>query len=195
MGYTAASAQLMTIPPYALATVLTIFWAWLSEKYRMRAPFAMMTSLLGIIGYAILIGNKDLDHSRNAGVSYVGVFFAACGVYPSVALSLVWPSNNVGGQTKRAVAAALQISIGNLGAIIGTQIYRTEYAPRFWQPHAVALAYLAANIIVSGVLWYCLAKENLRRERKLAAIRADGKDLATEGELRGDDDLRWRFSW
>ena len=46
-----------------------------------------------------------------------GVFFCACGIYPAVGLVLSWPAINVGGQTKRAVANALQISIGNLGAV------------------------------------------------------------------------------
>ena len=57
--------------------------------------------------------------SHKPGPSYTGVFFAAGGIYPSVALVLAWPANNVSGQTKRAVANAMQIMIGNLGAVLG----------------------------------------------------------------------------
>lgn len=103
LGYTAAQAQLMTIPPYAIAFVATISTAILSERYQRRAPFILGTSSLAILGYILLLS----DH--RPGVSYLGTIFAAVGIYPSVALVLAWPANNVSGQTKRAIANALQI--------------------------------------------------------------------------------------
>lgn len=72
-----------------------------------------------------------------AGAQYVGVHFAAAGVYTGNALLLrlatlslhcrsfsrivfySWPGENVSGQTKRAVAVAMQITIGDIGAIAG----------------------------------------------------------------------------
>lgn len=41
------------------------------------------------------------------------------GIYSANALLLSWPGENVSNQTKRAVAVALQISIGDIGAISG----------------------------------------------------------------------------
>ncbi|ELR03918.1 hypothetical protein GMDG_06449 [Pseudogymnoascus destructans 20631-21] len=94
LGYTAVQAQL-SVPPYAVATVFTVLVAVASEKAKRRAP-----------------------------VSYVGTIFAAAGIYPATGIVLAWPANNVSGQTKRATANAMQISIGNLGAVLGTQLYR-----------------------------------------------------------------------
>ena len=118
LGYSAAAAQLLTIPPYALAAVLCVSIAWTSERVGRRAPFLIAFSLVATIGYCILLGNTD--PTNKPGVSYTGTFFAAVGIYPAVGLVLSWPAVNVGGQTKRGVANALQISIGNCGAIIGT---------------------------------------------------------------------------
>jgi hypothetical protein len=109
LGYTSAQAQLMTIPPYAIAFILTIGWAILSERLQLRAPIILASTSIAIIGYILLL----TDH--RPGVSYLGTIFAAAGIYPSVALHLAWPANNVSGQTKRAISTALQISIGNLG--------------------------------------------------------------------------------
>ena len=53
MGYTSAQSQLLTIPPYAIATLFTIFWAIMSERYARRAFFIIATSSLAIIGYII----------------------------------------------------------------------------------------------------------------------------------------------
>ena len=97
MGYTSAQSQLLTIPPYALATIFTVIWAVASERMHRRAIFIITTSSLAIIGYIILLTNKE-PHKR-PGVSYLGTFFAAAGIYPSVALGLSWPAVNVSGQT------------------------------------------------------------------------------------------------
>ncbi|KAG9564302.1 MFS general substrate transporter, partial [Aureobasidium melanogenum] len=162
LGYTASSAQLLTIPPYALATVLTVIYAITAEKFCRRNVFIMTSSLTGMIGYIILLANKH--PTRHPAASYVGTFFAAAGIYPSTALALSLPAINVSGQTKRATATAMQITIGNLGAILGTQLYRTETAPRYVLGHSFALAYLCLNVCVAVLTWWALNRENKKRD-------------------------------
>lgn len=94
LGYSAADAQLLTIPPYALAALLTVCVAWTSEYVGRRAPFLIGGATVAIIGYCILLSNKD--PTSRPGVSYVGTFFAAAGIYPSVGLILSWPGKNSG---------------------------------------------------------------------------------------------------
>lgn len=190
LGYTAAKAQLFTVPPYALATIFTVVWAHLSEKAGKRAPFAIASSIIAIIGYIILITNTS--PSKKPGVSYVGTFFAAAGIYPSTALALSWPANNVSGQTKRAVVGAMQISIGNLGAVLGTQLYRPATAPRYLLGHGFALGYLVANVAVTCIIWWYLERQNKKRDA--AGIAAGFQGFAQEESWAGDGDPRWRFS-
>ncbi|KAJ5159419.1 uncharacterized protein N7482_006423 [Penicillium canariense] len=190
LGYSAAEAQLLTVPPYAVATIMTIGVAILSEKTHRRAPFIMGSAALACIGYIILLSE------HRAGVSYVGTIFAAAGLYPAVAIVLSWPANNVSGQTKRCIAGALQISIGNLGAVIGTQLYRTETSPRFFLGHGFALGYLVANILVVAITWAVLRRANAqkalqREQRGLRPLMGDVGDA--EGEFLGDRDPRWVF--
>ncbi|KAF1959380.1 MFS nicotinic acid transporter-like protein Tna1 [Byssothecium circinans] len=193
MGYTAAQSQLLTIPPYAAATILTVGWAILAEKYKRRALFTIITSALAIIGYIILLTNEN--PSKKPGVSYLGTFLAAMGIYPSVALVLSWPAVNVSGQTKRATANAMQISIGNLGAVIGTQLYRPATAPRYILGHAVALGYLVGNVFVVGALWWVLARENRAKEEFLAAHpETAGFHDSVEDLKKGDTHPRWKFN-
>ncbi|KAL1644933.1 hypothetical protein SLS58_004004 [Diplodia intermedia] len=189
LGYTSARAQLLTVPPYALATLLTVGVAHLSTRLRQRAPFILASSALAAAGYAILLANAD--PAARPGVSYAGTFLAAAGIYPATALALAWPAMNVAGQTKRATACALQISVGNLGAVLGTQLYRPATAPRYVLGHAFALAYLLANVGVVAALWWVLARENARREAMMAAgvVAEEGRE-----QVEGDDDVRWRFN-
>jgi hypothetical protein len=190
LGYTAARAQLFSVPPYALATIFTVVWAWASEKSGKRAPFAIGSSTIAIIGYIILMTNEH--PTKRPGVSYVGTFFAAAGIYPSTALALSWPANNVSGQTKRAVVGAMQISIGNLGAVLGTQLYRPNTAPRYLLGHGFALGYLVANVLVTATIWWYLEKQNKKRD--VAGVKGGFEGIAGATDWEGDDDLRWRFS-
>ncbi|KAI4864713.1 MFS general substrate transporter [Hypoxylon rubiginosum] len=189
LGYSAATAQLLTVPPYAFAFITTVTVAILSERLGQRAIFIGGSAIFAAIGYAILLSNTD-PVSR-PGVSYTGVFFAAGGIYPATAVTLSWPAINVSGQTKRAIANAMQISIGNLGAVLGTQLYRATDGPRFIVGHSMALAYLLANAVVVSILGIRLRNENRRRE----GIADEIKHVGEVADWRGDSDPRWRFEY
>lgn len=184
LGYSAAQAQLLSVPPYAIATALTLLVAVASEKVHRRVFFIMGSSSIAIIGYILLLTDT------RPSVFYLGTIFAASGIYSATTIVLSWPANNVSGQTKRATANAMQISIGNLGVVLSTQLYRNESRPRFFVGHGMALGYLVVNILVVGTLWWILKRENERRDRELGAERLRGID---EGEWLGDEDPRWRF--
>lgn len=189
LGYTAASAQLLTIPPYALAFCTTLSAAVWSEKLDRRAPFIAASSSLAVIGYVILLANTQPTH--RPGVSYVGTLFAAAGIYPATALVLSWPAMNVSGQTKRATANAMQISIGNLGAVLGTQLYRANDGPRYVVGHSMALAYLVANVVVVLLLAQRLKKQNEDRAKVAEAL----DNVGDVQDWKGDEDARWRFRY
>ncbi|KAF4959465.1 hypothetical protein FGADI_1686 [Fusarium gaditjirri] len=189
LGYKAAVAQLLTIPPYAVAFVTTLGVAIASEKLAKRAVFIAGSAGVAAIGYIILLANTN--PTARPGVSYVGTFFAAAGIYPATALVLSWPAINVSGQTKRAIANAMQISIGNLGAVLGTQLYRSGDGPRFVVGHSMALGYLVANIVVVSLLGWRLKKQNKAR----AAISEEIKHVGEVEDWRGDTDPRWRFEY
>ena len=149
LGYTAAQAQLLSVPPYVAAFVVTMTSAMFAEKTKLRAPFIIASSTLAIVGYIVLIT------SHRPGVSYVGTIVATSGLYSSIAVILSWPANNVSGQTKRATANAMQISIGNLGAIIGTQLYRPKWSPRFFVGHGVVRPFRDPSYRLNDTLnWY-----------------------------------------
>ncbi|OBT72679.1 hypothetical protein VF21_08564 [Pseudogymnoascus sp. 05NY08] len=183
LGYTAVQAQLMTVPPYAVATVLTVLVAVASEKAKRRAPFIIGSSVVAIIGYIILLSAP----SDKPGVSYVGTIFASAGIYPATGIVLAWPANNVSGQTKRGTANAMQISIGNLGAVLGTQLYRPSTKPRYYLGHGFAAGYLQANILVALTIWAVLARENKRK------LESERSAVVDESPIENDDDVRWIF--
>ena len=185
LGYTAAQAQLLTVPPYAVATILTVVVAILAEKTHRRSPFILASTSLAIIGYIILLTAS----TQKPGVAYTGTIFAAAGIYPSCAIVLSWATANVSGQSKRATATAMTITIGNLGAVLGTQLYRPKTSPRWYLGHGFALGYLVANLGVTGTLWYALRAENRSKRERIAG----GEVVDEDARIESDEDVRWMF--
>ena len=152
LGYTTAQAQLLSTPPYVFAFVTTMSAALIVERVKLRAPFIIGSSVMAIGGYVMLIT------SQRPGLSYAGTILAAGGIYCAIALVLSWPANNVSGQTKRATASAMQISIGNLGAIMGTQLYRPAWGPRFFIGHGV-VRFFAISLFHSNSTLTCYVRQ------------------------------------
>ena len=125
LGYTASQAQLLSIPPYFAGFLFTMTLAIYAEKTKLRAVFILFGSTMSLVGYTIFLTSKRPE------VSYGGTIMALSGTFGAGTILASWPPNNVSGQTKRAVAGALQNSVGSIAVVIGIQLYRTEWAPKF----------------------------------------------------------------
>lgn len=73
MGYTANSAQLMTVPPYVCACMFTIAGSYAADRFKQRGVFLLGFQLVAIAGFAMLVSS---DVSR---VQYAGTILAAIG--------------------------------------------------------------------------------------------------------------------
>lgn len=71
---------------------------------------------LAIAGYIILIASRD------AALSYFGVYLAACGIYSTIPNVIAWVSNNVEGTYKRSVSLAMVISFGNINGAVSSNV-------------------------------------------------------------------------
>ncbi|KAI9482095.1 MFS general substrate transporter [Coemansia mojavensis] len=158
MGYEDAKAQLMTVPPYACAIVCVFAISWSSDRTRNRGFHVAGSALVACIGYILLIS------SGNVQANYVGACFVAMGLYPIVPLMLSWVANNNVGHTKRAVSIAMMNTFGQCFATVGTQIYKTSTAPRFFMGYGVCLAFTVVMIVFSLALAVILKRENSRRD-------------------------------
>ncbi|KAF5314860.1 hypothetical protein D9619_007081 [Psilocybe cf. subviscida] len=192
LGFATWKAQLMTVPPNALAAISIWMTVWISSKVDRRAPFIIGAAAVAILG---MYPRSNIDTSFSYPPKpYVGTLFAASGVYTGNALLLSWPGENVSAQTKRAVAVAMQITIGDIGAIAGVLIYRPNLsAHRFRKPHLIAIGYLLFSVLVTIYLATWMGRENARRAR----IVEETKDYEpTSPEKRqefGDRDIHYRY--
>ncbi|KXX73057.1 High-affinity nicotinic acid transporter [Madurella mycetomatis] len=150
LGYTANDAQLMTVPPYAVAAVMTLVVAFVSDRLKLRGVIMLCTMPIAIIGYAV-IANIDDDKPT---VKYGMTIMMATGIYSSVPPVLAWLSNNSAGHYKRATAAALQLAIANCGGILSVFLYPDVDGPVYYRGHTVIVGLLTAGwfLILANVL-------------------------------------------
>jgi len=159
LGFTATPANLLTVPVYAVACLVTCGVGFMADRLGNRGYFTLGFFVVGAIGYIILIT------SNSAGLSYFGVFLAACGIYPLIPNIVAWSSNNVEGTYKRSVTLAMVISFGNINGAVSSNVYRAKDAPHYRLGHGIVLAYIGIGLISTTAYLLLLKRENARRDR------------------------------
>ena len=55
LGYSVVQVQQLSIPPYLVGFITTMYVAVLAERMKQRAPFVIGNSAVGIVGYVMSI--------------------------------------------------------------------------------------------------------------------------------------------
>ncbi|KAL8899833.1 MAG: hypothetical protein Q9207_005999 [Kuettlingeria erythrocarpa] len=171
LGYTSTRAQLLSVPPYAAAALLTVAIGYFADRTHQRGLCNIGVSVFGIIGFAMLLS------AESPGVQYAGTFLGALGIYPCIANTITWVSNNTEGVYKRGVTLGFVIGWGNLNGVVSSNIYRAkDRSTGYKVGHGVVFAYLTLFLTCGSALQYVLLKrENAKR-------RAGEKDHLVAGK-------------
>ncbi|OAP60835.1 hypothetical protein AYL99_05837 [Fonsecaea erecta] len=194
LGYTSANAQLMTIPIYVFAMIMTLIFAFWSDKVQQRTPFIMAGFSIAAIGF---IGELAIPHPRLPGVTYFFLFPLAAGLYCPFICLVCLIGNNLAPSSKRAVGMALLISMGNFGGIAGSNIYIASQAPKYPTGFGTGLGICVAAVIMAYVLRVAYRRENARRDAFMAGKTDEEiKAQYTEQELLdlGDRSPFYRYT-
>ncbi|KAJ3530518.1 hypothetical protein NM208_g9294 [Fusarium decemcellulare] len=162
LGYSSAKAQLLTIPIYAVGVAATLMVSWIADRRQRRWPFVALPYTVSLVG---AVGLLAIPQPRYPGLTYAFLFTFPAGMYPAVISLVSWTSNNLSPTWKRATGIAMNITLGNLGGMIGSNIYMDREAPRYQTGYGVSLACLALAIVCTLVLRFAYEKENKRRSR------------------------------
>jgi MFS family permease len=186
MGFTTADSiiknQLLSVPPYAVAAILTVVVGFWSDRIHRRGIFNLVVAPIGIAGFVMLMA------STNPVVQYVGTFLGAIGIYPCIPVTIAWIANNVEGVYKRGIMLGFVIGWGNLNGIVSSNIYFNK--PRFFEGHGTVVAYLFFGIFCgSSLMSFLLRRENRKRRNGERDHWAEGKtqeEIDAMGDQRPD---------
>ena len=121
LGYDAAKAQAMTVPPYVFACLVTAFSGWAADRYQQRMLSVLLPNLMALAGFIIVL--VSVRYPGIPGVTLLGVFLITGGLYPISPAVTAWISLNCAGTMKRAVGIGAMISFSQLGGVSSSQLY------------------------------------------------------------------------
>lgn len=192
MGFSNNQAQLLTVPPYFLGAFSAVFSSMLADKLRWRYPFICGPQMLLCISYAVLFVYAA-DIRSNVALCYTFVNISTIASYPIVPGGNTWTLNNLAGQEKRAMGIAFMITMGNLGGIVGSFIFRDDEKPRYPTGWGSCLGFVVAGVLSATLLELCYFTINKRRARKSEdEVRAEYTDEKLES--MGNNSPLFRYS-
>ncbi|KAF9220034.1 MFS general substrate transporter [Gyrodon lividus] len=182
-------SQLLTIPPYVVATIAILAFAYYSDKLKLRWPFIFVAQLLALVGYSINISDAP-SH-----VKYFGLYLCLMGS-SGASGAITWLVNNLGGEYKRGTGVALQVTMGNVGGAIATMIFRTQDQPRYLLGNGLEIMFLGMGLVTVPitVLAYKLINAQRDREELLKQQQGLSPDPEEGAKPMGDRALSFRYT-
>ncbi|KAH9203633.1 permease of the major facilitator superfamily [Leptodontidium sp. 2 PMI_412] len=124
LGYTSLSAQLMTVPPWGAAYVVTLIIAWSADRTNARAFHSACMAVVAGAGFMAMALLPPTAFSARYGCLIV----ATSGSFALAPPLLGWLSSNTQTTAAAGLAIALNISFGAPGQIAGVWIYKPNEA-------------------------------------------------------------------
>lgn len=91
LGYGTIRTQLLTVPPYACAFVVTLVTAFAADHYKQRGISALITTSIALIGAVMTL------KGRSVGVRYTALILLVTGIYFAAPCLISWVPNNSAG--------------------------------------------------------------------------------------------------
>ncbi|PIL23420.1 MFS general substrate transporter [Ganoderma sinense ZZ0214-1] len=178
-GFSDAVAQILTVPPYAVAVMVLYLIVHTSDRLQRRGVFLIGTGILAGIGYILLVAIPSNVHVR-----YFATFCTSAGTSANIALVLTWFSHNLGSETKKAAGMPLYMSIGHCGSILGSHLFPITDAPGYVKGFAVTCGLQFLLVLIAGVFTIYFTAENRRRDelygKPAPGVPVDLSELADE---------------
>ncbi|KAL4959695.1 major facilitator superfamily domain-containing protein [Aspergillus stella-maris] len=151
LGYENLKAQLMTVPPYAVAYVVTVVVAWSADHFNARGLHSAIFSFIGAMGFlasAVLPADSYLQR-------YGCLIVGSSGAFSCIPPLLGWLSSNLNSTAGAGLAIALNISFGAPGQIVGVWIYKSNEAESGYPTGHWTNAALLLFVTVGCCLLHC----------------------------------------
>ncbi|KAJ5438712.1 uncharacterized protein N7458_009710 [Penicillium daleae] len=153
LGFSNLRAQLMTVPPYATAYVVTLVVAWSADHFNARGLHSTCLALIGAIGFLA----SALLPAESYAQRYGCLIVAASGSFACIPPLLGWLSSNLHSTAAAGLAIALNISFGAPGQIVGVWIYKADektkgYPTGHWT-NAALLFFVAVGCVLLRIYY------------------------------------------
>ncbi|KIK65240.1 hypothetical protein GYMLUDRAFT_980832 [Collybiopsis luxurians FD-317 M1] len=171
LGYSAANTQLISVPPFAVACVVAMVAALISDRYHCRGLVCIISELFCAIGFAMFLGSKSTH------VQYGSLFFSITGAYTAAPSASAWNAANITPETRRATVIAIGFVMTNSGGILATWLLGSlSPAPRYTSGTITLLVFsiLSALLCLANIV-YLWAQNAKKAKTRQVMIREEEK--------------------
>jgi len=159
LGYSTTITLLLAAPPWIFTAIVTLINAWNCDRTGERFFHQTAWWWVVVVGYIISLS------TMTTGGRYFSLFLMTSG-YAGFTLTLVWVSNAIPRPpAKRSAAMGLVNGFGNMGNLIGSYIWKSNWGPEYHQSMIIAICSLALASALSFVIRCLLIRDNKRIER------------------------------
>ncbi|GHJ88854.1 hypothetical protein NliqN6_5256 [Naganishia liquefaciens] len=177
LGYTEARAQLFTVPPYAVALVVMVSLAAVSDKLRTRGIPAASVFVIGIVGWVLLLTISPVKPSAShLHIRYFGCICIVTAGYCAIPIIMSWQASSSPNQSQRAVALGMLNTIGQCLSVLASYSFPTSQGPKFTKGITLNIAFQAFGFALALAMSAYFRWENKRRDR-VEGPRAEGERL------------------
>jgi hypothetical protein len=187
LGYSGSKANLMTVPPYVIGTICLLCFAYSSDHFHERTLHILGGLTIVLIGL-ILVITLPLENIHGR---YGGLVVLLAGTFIAAPITVAWLAGNTPEPGKRAVVLGIN-GWGNLGGIIGSELYLSKYGPDYHFPLKVTAGLIAISWVGYAAYHFELRAANRYKRKKIAGLTEREIDQEYEGGKRYAD-RKWTF--
>ncbi|RVX67221.1 hypothetical protein B0A52_08655 [Exophiala mesophila] len=159
MGYSIFTTYVLIFPPYILAAIWMVIAAFVGDRFMIRGHIIVFNACFTIIGVSMM------GYASSNSVRYAGVFLGLAPYNASIPCIFSYQHNNIVGQTKRAIGAAIMIAGGGLGGIIASNAFQQRDAPGYRPGLNTVLAVQALTIVLVCKNFVVFTRANRKADR------------------------------
>ncbi|KAF9063718.1 major facilitator superfamily domain-containing protein [Rhodocollybia butyracea] len=181
LGFNTTVTLLLAAPPWILATIVCGFNAWHADRTGERF-FHQSGWWWGVL-VAFIISLS----TNNIAARYVSLFLMACGNV-AFSMTLVWVSNTFPRPpAKRAAIIAIVNGIGNLGNLMGSYTWKSEWGPAYHQSMIISFVSLVFATVLALILrqWIIRDNKKLDADEKVALSELNHTRVEEAARLEG----------
>ncbi|KAK7682361.1 hypothetical protein QCA50_014566 [Cerrena zonata] len=175
LGFSATRTQLLSVPPFAVAFIVSLVGAYFSDHYRTRTAPAVIFGLLSVTGFAIFLAADRVS------VAYGSLFLSVPGVYATAPVISAWIANNSEPYYRRATAVAIGFVSTNAGGILATWSFPSNEGPKFKRATILNIVFSTGLVLGSLINFAYLTQANNTKRRNRARLLARYTDA--EGKV------------
>ncbi|KAG2360883.1 major facilitator superfamily domain-containing protein [Suillus spraguei] len=170
LGYDTTTTLLLCAPPWMFATIVIFGLTWYSDKKQKRYKYFAASNAFGTIGFIISIS------TMNKAARYISLFLMAQ-VIAGYLVLWGWVNNTFTREpAKRAVAIALINGMAQIGSVVGTYGWPSNWGPTYRYSYAISIGAIGVSTAMFGVMHLYLKHLN-RQIEKSEQNPKDSKEL------------------